>query len=266
MIYTSHLNSDGGVGAGWSNLWTARLNAEPPAVSPYVFAYRPSGQLISFAYETDSYASHPRTAEALEVLSDADGTVTGWRLSLPDGVSESYGRDGRLLSVSYPSGNEYTVTRDADGRILEVSDTLGQRLAFVYEGLHIASITDASGRTSRMQYSAEDDLITVTAPDNTQRNFHYNEQAHTSETDLPHTLTGVTDEFGGRVVTYEYYSDGRARRSFKAGGVNSRTIIYDDVQGTRTITTGNGSSTTYHTAIQNGVRVLTNVQGTCCSP
>lgn len=266
LVYTSFMATDVGLGAGWSNPWTRRINAELPTVSPYVFAYRSSGQVVAFTYDAGAYVSDSNTELALEIRSDTDGTIKGWRLSRPDGSSETYGREGRLTAVSYPNGNTFTVTRNAEGRILEVSDSTGQRLTFVYEGAHIASITDASGRSAQMHYSAEDDLIAVTAPDGTQRHFHYNERAHTSDAELPHGLTGVTDERGIREATYEYYPDGRAKRSFNDGGVSSRTITYNDELGTRTVTTGNGTSTIYRTSTQNGVRVLTKVEGSCCSP
>lgn len=265
LTYTSQSSANTGLGAGWNNVWTARLNAEPPTVSPYVFAYRPNGQAVAFTYETGAYTPDPRTGAVLETRSDTEGTVIGWLLSLPDGTSETYDRDGNLSVLSYPGGNEFTVTRDMENRIAEISDTSDQKLTFAYEGRRVASITDAAARTVQLHYSEDDDLVTLTAPDNTQRHLHYNEQAHTSNTDLPHALTGVTDERGVRVATYEYYPDGRVKRSSRASGASSRTINYDDSQGTRTVTTG-GGTTTYHTTVQNGERVLTQVQGPCCSP
>ena len=47
---------------------------------------------------------------------------------------------------------------------------------------------------------------------------HYNEPEHTGGANLPHALTGITDENGDRYATYQYQADGRAIATGHAGG------------------------------------------------
>jgi YD repeat-containing protein len=79
-------------------------------------------------------------------------------------------------------------------------------------------------------------LTSVTYPDGKIRTYHYNEQAYTSNTNLPNALTGITDENGVRFATYTYDTQGRAVVTEHAGGVKRYVLGYS-TDGSNTIVT-----------------------------
>jgi YD repeat-containing protein len=58
------------------------------------------------------------------------------------------------------------------------------------------------------------------------REYLYNEPEHTANTEAPGLLTGIVDENGVRLATYEYDELGRGITTQHAGGVNRYSLAY----------------------------------------
>lgn len=117
-----------------------------------------------------------------------------------------------------------------------------------------------------ISYSYDDDnrLTSVSYPDGATRKYHYNEAAHTSNTDLPYALTGISDvDTTGnetRYDTYSYDAQGRAVSSQHAGGADLTALTYN-TDGTTTVTNALGKQSTYHFNVIHGVYKITQVEG-----
>lgn len=97
-------------------------------------------------------------------------------------------------------------------------------------------MTDPTNGVTQYTYDTAGNLTAVIYPDGKTRAYHYNEQAYTSNTNLPNALTGITDENGVRFATYTYDTQGRAVVTEHAGGVERYVLGYS-TDGTNTIVT-----------------------------
>ena len=197
----------------------------------------------------------------------------GYQLVTPNNETDIYSELGQLISSTDANGNTQAYSYDVDGRLSRIENSAGDYLNFSYDSQgRIASFADRSGRVWKYQYDANGNLEFVIYPDatpsddtdNPRRQYHYNEPAYTSGTDLPHALTGVTDERGVRYATYEYNANGDAIASYLADNVDRVDIQYFE-DGSRTLTNSRGVTSTYTTAKQSGVTLVTGIDGPGCS-
>ena len=247
-----------------------------------------SGTIIYYVFRPDG-KFHTYTDVSGVLVGDADNeatlknVVSGWEYLTKDGYIELYDLSGNLIAISDQKGNKQTlIYNDKTTKLERIEANTGQWLEIIYgTNYRIASVSDQIGRTWKYEYSSSDELgndpddflKAVLYPDatpnddtdNPRRQYHYNEPEHTSGADLPHALTGITDERGIRYATYEYYADGRAKASYHAGDVQRVDIAYDDTDGTRTVTNSKGVASTYHTDVQLGVALVTGIDGPGCS-
>ncbi|ODU13285.1 MAG: hypothetical protein ABS91_01175 [Thiobacillus sp. SCN 64-35] len=170
-------------------------------------------------------------------LKDRSGVRTGWQyIAGSDDSVETYSASGRLLSIADRTGRTRTLAYDLpvasggddDPDTLDaVVDDAGRTLRFTYDAhKRIATVVDPAGGVISYGYDPAGNLVSVTYPDGHARTYHYNEPAHTGGADLPHALTGITDENGDRFATYQYQADGRAVSTAHAGGADSHTLSY----------------------------------------
>jgi YD repeat-containing protein len=95
--------------------------------------------------------------------------------------------------------------------------------------VRIVKITDPAGDAIRYTYDARSRLTSAVYPDGTQRQYLYNEPAHTGGANLIYHLTGIVDENGVRYATFAYDQYGRATKTTHlADGVevNRFTLSY----------------------------------------
>lgn len=208
-----------------------------------IYIYTPSGNI--FIFEPDGNGNFiPEDVDNLDKLVPLAGG--GWRLIVDDDNSvENYDESGKLLSRSDRSGRTQTLTYDLpfasggddDPQTLDtVTDDTGRHLLFSYDILkRIISVTDLSGNIITYSYDNQSNLVSVTYPDGRSKIYHYNEPAYTSDTDLPHALTGITDENGIRFATFTYDNTGRAIISEHADGSMRHTFNYNTDRSTDVI-------------------------------
>jgi YD repeat-containing protein len=135
------------------------------------------------------------TATALQVANggyilDATGNAT--TAILPAGL---------LIRVVDAAGRALNFSYDANSRIVRMTDPAGGVYLYAYD--EASSVVLGTNPKSN-------NLTSVTYPDGHKRIYWYNEQANTTNTNLPNALTGISDENGVRYASYRYDAQGRA--------------------------------------------------------
>lgn len=163
-------------------------------------------------------------------LSVADGG-DGVSFTL-DRVTGPFGRTlqfhyngGNVISITDPSGQVYTYTRDANNNTTSV----------IFP-----------------------DDTPADANDNPRRLYHYEDPV------LTNALTGITDENGNRIATWAYETDGRAILSEHADSADRVEITYN-LDGSATTTNSLGQVQTYHFETLYDVVKLTQIDGDICT-
>ncbi|MCP3998167.1 MAG: RHS repeat-associated core domain-containing protein [bacterium] len=124
-------------------------------------------------------------------LTTRDGRI--FELDLYEGVTKLEDLNGNQLSITpagitHSSGRSIVFERDAEGRIVRITDSLDRTMAYAYEaGGDLASFTDRAGVTTRFTY---DD----------------------------HRLREIDDPRGVKAIRNEYDADGRLVRHIDAFG------------------------------------------------
>ncbi len=227
---------------------------------------RPDGKSYLFILSGIQWIPDADVEDQLEQLTDGQGTPIGWRYTPTDNTVEDYAVSGQLLSITDVRGNSQTLSYDTNNRLDRVDTNTGEFLQFSYDASdRISTITDQAARTWTYHYDVNNNLEFVDNPDGTTKQYHYNEPAFTSTTNLPHALTGITDERGLRYATFEYQADGRATATYHAGNAQRVDITYNDANGTRIVTNSLNQLSTYSTAVQLGVALVTDVSGPGCA-
>jgi RHS repeat-associated protein len=152
-------------------------------------------------------------------------TTSGWTWTTRDGAVETYGTNGKLLTITDPQGRTKTLNYDANDRLASVVNTFGQSLAFGYNVSNLlTTITDPAGRVTTFSYDTNINLVRVQFPDATAKIYHY------ENTTYPQYLTGDSYDSGSGSVTRDhtltYDSSGRAASMQRVGGLERFTVNY----------------------------------------
>jgi len=213
-----------------------------------VNAERPDGKIFAFGKNTDgSWSTTTNINAKLTEQDDASGVLTGWSYySAENDEVEQYDALGRLNWIQNRAGLKQTMTRDAVGRVVAISDPFGRSLSFVYDNMtgRVATVTLPDGGVISYAYTASSTnqaslLSSIQYQDGHTKTLVYNESDlldgySTTTTNL---LTGVVDENNNRFETYSYtgpnggpdgpYSYmGWANNNFQGNGVNQTHLSY----------------------------------------
>ena len=230
--YNSQADQAGRMGSGWQAFGGLSI------ITPdFVKANRPDQQAFGYTRVNGAWLSDADVPDRLTELKDANGVRTGWRYSVAaDDSVETYSAAGKLLSMADRSGRLQTLTYDLpaanggddDPSTLDaVTDDTGRQLRFTYDAnKRISTVTDPVGGVVSYGYDAQNNLVSVQYPDGRSRTYHYDEPENTSGADLPHALTGITDENGERYAIYQYSADGKAISTGHANGADLYNLAY----------------------------------------
>ena len=242
--YNSSPTRAGGsdIGSVWRWTYSRSVTVARSGMSAYVA--RPNGTIVqvNLPGERADYDIHD---ELRSIRSDS-GNVIGWRYTnANDGSVELYDAAGRLSSITARSGQRHSLTRSTSSTpmavapgpdyVIQVSDHFGRQLNLEWnsDGT-LARIIDPDGNVYAYGYDSDKRLISVTYPaegsGGSKRTYLYNEPEHTSHIDAPDMLTGIVDENGIRLATYEYDELGRGISTQHAGGVNRYSLTYGSNQ------------------------------------
>lgn len=160
------------------------------------------------------------------------GQNVRFTLTKVGGERRVYDVKGRLIEV-YPvdsPGNPTILLYNNDDLLSEVIDPSGRGLSFNYTNGRVTSIVQPDGGVINYQVDTNNNLTTVTYADSSSKTYHY------ENTDLPHHLTGITDENSNRYSTYSYDMYGRGLTSEHAGGVYRYEFEYMENNSTHVLT------------------------------
>ncbi|MBS0329112.1 MAG: RHS repeat protein, partial [Proteobacteria bacterium] len=268
---SSYVASIGSTGSNWRTNYDRAIGLSSTGTAWY--AARPDGKVLKFTSSSGQYLSDADVADKLSSLTDGSGNLTGWRYTVAaDDSVETYDTAGRLLSIADRAGRTQTLTYsdgtaganggyvlDASGNptttvlpagiLLRVTDAYGNALNFAYDAYSsIVKMTDPSGGIYVYAYDTSNNLISVTYPDSHSKTYVYNESANTSGANLPHALTGITDENGDLYSVTQYDSQGRATLTEEGPSMASPAGQHTLAYGTNstTVTDPLGTARTYN--------------------
>jgi len=133
-----------------------------------------------------------------------------------------YYRSRRLSTVTDETGRTLTFRYSGDGSAVSLPSFEKNR--FTTATGYLESVTLPDGSELGYDYDHNRNLTRVRYPDETTREYHYENELY------PHHLTGLTDRTGVRFATWSYDAEGRANSSEHAGGVERVTLVYPDAK------------------------------------
>lgn len=258
-------------GSHWTSIIDARIRVVSNAGITTAWVYRPDGSRFAFNLVGGQWLSDE---DILERLYQAGDT---WQIKNSLNELETYDATGKIRSVLGSTGLRYVFTYSGQdtpvsiapraGLPIKMSDGFGREIQYFYDSLsRVSKVIFPAGNEFVYAYDPNGNLSSVQSG-GVNRIYHYNEPGQTNGANLPHALTGITDENGIRFATYKYDAQGRAISTEHAGGANKATLSYS---GSSTVVTDAlNTSRTY--AFQNilGVAKNTSVSqpgGSGCGP
>jgi YD repeat-containing protein len=151
-------------------------------------------------------------------------------------------KDGTVYEINATNGDLETVT-DTNGNKLTYSDTEisssnGQKVVFPRDAQgRIVSVTDPLGEKVTYSYDAKGDLVSVTDRQGNITRYEYN-------AGRAHYLDKIIDPLGREAVKTEYDEKGRLKKTTNAGGAGVE-FTYDPANSIQIVRDALGNSTTY---------------------
>jgi len=193
-------------------------------------------------------------------LVTGDGTVIVLDQRL--GVQSVAAPNGETLTVGpggilHSSGKSIAFTRDAQGRITQITDPAGNAMAYAYDAAgNLVGFTDREGHATAFTYDSTHGLLTITDPRGLQpvRNEYDDDGRLVRHTDADgkvityaHDLAArreaVTDRLG-RVTVFDYDAAGNVVRTVEADG-SVKAFTYDARNNLLSETDALGQTTTF---------------------
>ena len=172
------------------------------------------GELL---YAKNANGFYDRPAGEFAILSKlSNGT---FRRVWPDQTVEQYGPLNKLISKTDRNGNVSRYQYDSVGRFTKFTDPVGLETTLTYSQ-GTAEITDPAARTTRLNLDANGNLIRITDPDGSSRQWRYDSQHH---------MTGETDQLGN-IETSNFGFHGRVTDVVRKDG-SRRQYAPIDIQG-----------------------------------
>jgi RHS repeat-associated protein len=186
---------NGPLGFGWTSSY--RMSLAQDATTGNVTIAQEDGAQVTFVNGAGGYApAAPRFNASL--VKNVDGSFTFIRNAQQ---TFNFSSSGQLTSETDLNAYTTTLTYDATGQLVRVTDPAGRSLAMSYSAGLLRQLTDPLGRTVTFGYNdGLGNLTDVTDVNSGTWHFTY---------DSAHRIVTMTDPRGG-VVTNHYDSGGRA--------------------------------------------------------
>jgi len=254
--YNGSASPHGAIGFNWLLNYERKITG---VGNESVKVKRVDGKRLTFTLVENNWEPDADVTDQLAELQDGLGVRTGWQYTTSNDIIEEYDVDGKLISITDRVGNTQSLSYIA-GILDSVTTNTGESLSFAYNANNqIITITEEfTGRQWGYRYDINHNLEYVDNPDGTSKRYHYEDPI------FNHALTGITDERGIRYATFTYDGQGRAISSTHAGNADRVDIVYH-ADGTRTVTNSKGVDSTYTITTQLGVALVTDIIGPGCS-
>ncbi len=205
--YRTNQTNPGPFGVGTSWPFDTAL-ATPPSGSPdALILVSPGNRQDVFSRQSFSTFTNSASPSLRGAVFDAGGLSIRFK----DGSLWQFDSLGRLQSQADRNGNSIQISRDAQGRVIRITEPAGRVLTVAYAGTSTAiqSITDPIGRQVRYTYDASGRLETVTDPVGGVTHYTY---------DSAHRMLTLIDPRGITFLANEYDPEGRVVRQTQADG------------------------------------------------
>lgn len=212
------------------------------------------GAVGSFQFDNGSWVNQdPDVPTRFDAILEGE-QVNGYIYTTASDTQEFYSPEGLLQRIDYISGQVIELDYD-DQKLTKIKDQYGIELTLGYDAQgRVNTLNTPDGNYAYAYENTNNNLISVTKPDDTTRQYHYEDER------FPNALTGITDENEKRYATYTYDEEGRAYKSEHADGVNTFTADYS-VENQVTVTNPLGKKTVYNFETIQGLKKIVSVEG-----
>jgi RHS repeat-associated protein len=271
--YNSLVVHAGALGSRWMHSYETNLAITDFVVGSNVATavriYLADGRKFDFTSSDGATwtAASGNIAEKLTRQFNSGPQFTGWTLVDRNDTAYRYDPAGRLTSITTREGFVQSLSYDANSNLTQVIDATGRKIAFTYDASNrVSTLTDQAGKVIKYGYDANNMLATVTYPDTTVDTsddpiLRYNYE----QPGFPELLTGITDERGIRVATWEY--DGSQRATASMHGATGSPIdhvgLVYNADGSTTITDALSTSRTYTYVFRNNAPFTASISQRC---
>lgn len=272
--YNSLVVRTGSLGNRWVHSYDIQIAITTFAVSGNtatgVRVYLADGRKLDFtsANGTTWIAANGGITQRLTRLTATGSQFTGWIFTDDDDTRLRFSAAGRLTSITLRSDLAQTLTYDSAGKLSKVTDPNGRTLTFGYDtSKRVNQVTDFAGKSILYGYNASGMLVSVTYPDTTPAVTTDDPvlQYHYEKVGFPQLLTGITDERGFRIATWEFDNTQKATASMRGatGTTLNRVSLTYNVSGTTTITDSLEQSRTYSYVLRNNTPYVESMTQRC---
>lgn len=260
--YNSLSPKEGIFGYGWTSSLVSSLVIDASTAILHIAVQQPDGYGEVWKKNKGNWKSEPDSK--LLLLESKAGFV----VNFPDGSIQQYDANGKLLKKTDRNRLTIQYLYDKIGNLNEIIDSYSRKLLLTYnQDNRISKIVTPDGQFL-YDYDAQGNLIKVTYPDNTAKQYLYGEEKYVSSAPEPdisyaHALTGLVDENNVRLATWSYDKRGKVASSEHAGGVEKVTLEYKD--SSTVVTEALGGIRTYQTVEYFSVPKVESISGDSCS-
>lgn len=235
--FDSQSTLDVGLGPGWTHSYAGVLSFQQDGSILWTNSV---GQRFTFTPDGQGGFDVPNT-----LFGTFSETQDGFEYRNKDGQATAFDITGKLIEITDRNGNSLVLDYDAQGQLATVTDADAptRQLIFTHTNGLISEVSDFTGRTWTYQYTNNGRLSQVTSPDDAETSaqtvqyHYYTDQARDG---LLHQIIQPDDG----VITYTYYTDGRA---FQVTGPEGFThsFTYDLFRQQTTFSDERGNHTTH---------------------
>jgi RHS repeat-associated protein len=253
--YNSTVIANGPLGYGWTHSFSLSLQVAQTYPTLRIKIIDADGTALYFRQVfltngTSSFFGESGVKDKLIKLASGEYKLRRKK----DNLTYLFGTNGKLTQVSDPNGNTLTLTYTS-GLVTQVTNNFGKTLTIQYNSSRISSITDPKNQSITYTYTSSN-LTSVAYPDSQSISYAY---------DANHRLTDKYDTSSNLIGHWHYNTNGKVDtyyRFLKDSVPQERIDFSYTTSEPRTITlTRSTGTTTYTGAINDGIRVITGIEG-----
>jgi RHS repeat-associated protein len=249
--YNSQITFDSPLGYGWTHSYNVSLGVVQTSPTKRIRIWDSDGRALYFSEVQQSSTEILFGGESgvKDRLKHIISTGEYFLRRRESNLIYKFASDGRLTQISDPNGNTLTFSYTG-GLLTQVSDNFGKSLWIQYLNNRITSITDPKNQSILYEYTSGD-LTKVTYPDTNVITYAYSNHNLTDKYDTNNNLIGHWG-YDNRHRVISYYSH------IKDSVPQERIDLTYQLGGT--VVTRSTGTTTYTTAVIDGIDVVQEIQ------
>lgn len=237
------------MGLRWRHSWQSSVVVETGSegVDTYAFVLKNDGKYTAFRQSGTDWIGPQDTSETLTELTSG-GARTGWIFKADDdslynydasGVWRSLDEHGLVTTLAYSTSFTVNSIAPKAGLLIGVADARGRSLSLLYDlDAYLSHVVDSAGSIYGFRYTTYTAggrtrnsglLRYADRPGGSTREYLYDE-AYNVAAGIPYLelLTGIVDENGDPLATYQYDIKGRVSTEWHGGlGIDEMNFYYD---------------------------------------